>query len=224
MGISVDVRLISGRRAIVELEADASVETLRQRAQSALAVGRGRLLNSAGDVLNGTTTLTQAGLQSGDALLLHISQVQVMAAKLQRDIVTGSAFAAILGDGRLVTWGEPDYGGDSSAIQDRLQDVHHVQASTYAFAAILSDGSVVTWGDTDFGGDSSAVQEQLKHVQQIQSSDGAFAAILRDGSVVTWGDADYGGDSSAVQHRLKNVKLVQSAANAFAAILADGSV
>ena len=48
MGISVDVRLISGRRAIVELEADASVETLRQRAQSALAVGRGRLLNSAG--------------------------------------------------------------------------------------------------------------------------------------------------------------------------------
>ena len=32
----------------MELEADASVETLRQRAQSALAVGRGRLLNSAG--------------------------------------------------------------------------------------------------------------------------------------------------------------------------------
>ena len=32
----------------MELEADSSVETLRQRAQSALAVGRGRLLNSAG--------------------------------------------------------------------------------------------------------------------------------------------------------------------------------
>ena len=33
------------------------------------------------------------------------------------------AFAAILGDGSIVTWGYADGGGDSSAIQDQLRDV-----------------------------------------------------------------------------------------------------
>ena len=38
MSISVDVHLLSGKRASVEVEADASVESLKQRAQSALVV------------------------------------------------------------------------------------------------------------------------------------------------------------------------------------------
>ena len=37
MSISVDVHLLSGKRASVEVEADASVESLKHRAQSALA-------------------------------------------------------------------------------------------------------------------------------------------------------------------------------------------
>ena len=53
-------------------------------------------------------------------------------------------FAAIFGDGSVVTWGDSDCGGDSSAVQDQLKNVQQVQASNFAFAAILSDGSVVT--------------------------------------------------------------------------------
>ena len=34
----------------------------------------------------------------------------------------GSAFAAILADGSVVTWGDADDGGDSSAVQDQLQE------------------------------------------------------------------------------------------------------
>ena len=49
MPISVDVHLLSGKTASLEVEADASVESLKQRAESALATGRGRLLNSSGD-------------------------------------------------------------------------------------------------------------------------------------------------------------------------------
>ena len=60
-----------------------------------------------------------------------------------------AAFAAILGDGSVVTWGDADSGGDSSAVQDQLRDVQQIQASHTAFAAILGDGSVVTWGNAD---------------------------------------------------------------------------
>ena len=34
---------------------------------------------------------------------------------------------------------------DSSAVQDQLDDVRQIQASTRAFAAIRGDGSVVAW-------------------------------------------------------------------------------
>ena len=54
------------------------------------------------------------------------------------------AFAAILGDGFVVTWGNGAYGGDSSFVQDQLNSVQQIQASPGAFAAIVGDGSVVT--------------------------------------------------------------------------------
>eukprot|EP00439_Symbiodinium_sp_Y106_P018830 s352_g2.t1 len=143
---------------------------------------------------------------------------------VRRDMGGFLAFAAILGDGCVATWGPGCCGGDSSAVRAQLKHVHQIQASGSAFAAILGDGTVVTWGPASGGGDSSAVQHLLKNVQQVQASQNAFAAILGDGSVVTWGDMGAGGDSSAVQHQLKDVKHVQVSEKAFAAILGDGSV
>ncbi|OLP81299.1 putative E3 ubiquitin-protein ligase rbrA, partial [Symbiodinium microadriaticum] len=222
MSISVDVHLLSGKSACLEVEVDASVESLRYRAQSALMVpGRGRLLRSSGEVLNGAQPINKAKLMSGDVLTLHVEQVQVKATR-QGHIF--SAFAALLDDGSVVAWDRDLHGGDSSDVQEQLSNVQQLQASVAAFAAILGDGAVVTWGSANFGGDSRAVQEQLKNVQQIQASDGAFAAILGDGSVVTWGKADCGGDSSAVQEQLKNVQQIQASGAAFAAMLGGGSV
>jgi hypothetical protein len=60
-----------------------------------------------------------------------------------------------------VTWGYPDYGGDSSVVQDQLKGVQQLQATLRAFAAILADGSVVTWGRSDYGGDSSTVADHF---------------------------------------------------------------
>ena len=82
-------------------------------------------------------------LQDGDSLVLHISKVQAQA--------TRGAFAAALGDGAFMTWGDPIKGGDSSSVQAQLQNVQQIQAARTAFAAILADGSVVTWGDADAG-------------------------------------------------------------------------
>ena len=38
------------------------------------------------------------------------------------------AFAALLADGSVVTWGNAELGGDSSRVQERLTDVQDIQA------------------------------------------------------------------------------------------------
>ena len=58
-----------------------------------------------------------------------------------------------------MTWGNPNYGGDSSQVQHQLIGVQQVQGNENAFAAILADGSVVTWGHPRYGGDMSAADQ-----------------------------------------------------------------
>ena len=56
---------------------------------------------------------------------------------------TNSAFAALLADGSVVTWGDRDC-GESSQVQHQLQEVQQIKASGGSFAAVAA-GSVVTW-------------------------------------------------------------------------------
>ena len=135
--ITLEVSLLSGKTATVQAGLDETVETLTQRAQIALGVGKGRLLNSSGVVLDGCEETKSSRIQNGDSLTFHVNGVQTQS--------TSSAFAALLGDGSVVTWGDPSSGGDSSAVQGQLKNVLQIQASADAFAAILCDGSVVTW-------------------------------------------------------------------------------
>ena len=211
MSVVVHVGLMSGKTVSVEARLEEPVATLKRRAQTALEVGTGRLLNSFGELLDDELTVMAAKLEAGNSLTLQLRKVQIQASY--------GAFAAILTDGSVVAWGNKAYGGNSRAVQDQLKGVQQIQASKYAFAAILTDGSVVTWGDAEYGGYSRAVQDQLKRVQQIQASQRAFAAILTDGSVVTWGHEFFGGDSGAVQDQLKVVRQIHSCEGAFAAIL-----
>ena len=71
------------------------------------------------------------------------SRVQHELRRVQQVAATFSAFAAVLADGSVVTWGDASRGGDSSAVQDQLRNVQQVSASYGAFAAILADGTVV---------------------------------------------------------------------------------
>ena len=73
------------------------------------------------------------------------------------------AFAAILADRSVVTWGAKYCVGDSSRVQGQLQNVQQICSASYDFAAILADRSVVTWGAKFCGGDSSRVQGQLQN-------------------------------------------------------------
>ena len=89
---------------------------------------------------------------------------------VQQIQATSSAFAAILADGSIVTWGDSRRGGDSSGVRDQLKNVQQIQATEYAFAAIFANGSVVTWGDSRFGRDSSALRDQMKYDSYENSS------------------------------------------------------
>jgi hypothetical protein len=71
---------------------------------------------------------------------------------------TNSAFALVV-DRSVRTWGDADFGGDSSRVQAELkQGVDTVYSTFGAFAAKMQDGRVVTWGRADRGGDSSRIQ------------------------------------------------------------------
>ena len=83
------------------------------------------------------------------------SAIQHQLRSVQQIRATSFAFAAILADWSVVTWGDPDESGDSSKVQHKLRRVQHVQSTSGAFATILDNGSVVMWGNPDEGGDSS---------------------------------------------------------------------
>ena len=120
--LDVEVGLVSGRTTTVQAALDETVGTLKRRAQLALGVGMGSLLDSAGCFVEGCTSIKKARVQNGDRLtLLHTNRVQVQ--------TSSGAFAAVLGDGSVVTWGDARFGGDSRAVQGHLKNVQQVQAA-----------------------------------------------------------------------------------------------
>ena len=153
---------MSGRTAKVPVTMDRPLKRVKLEAQSTLQTGMGVLRDSKEHILDDSQTASAAGLKSGDTLTLQVRQTRLASHKL------GMAFAALKGDGSVVTWGDPKFGGDSSRVQGQLKSVQHIQATLGAFAAVLDDGSVVTWGHPEQSGDSSRVQEQLKNVKHIQ--------------------------------------------------------
>ena len=67
---------------------------------------------------------------------------------------TPSAFAPVVKDGTVVTWGDLNYSSDSRSVQAALRGVDKIYSTSYEFAAVLKDRMVVTWGDQSWGGES----------------------------------------------------------------------
>ena len=141
--------------------------------------------------------MSHGAIQNLVATATHLRNLKDQLRIVQQIHATERAFAAILADGSVVTWGSPEDGGDSTTVKDQLRNVWLIHATESAFAAILADGNVVTWGNPEFGGDITTVKDQLRNVQQIHATERAFAAILADESVVTWGHPGYGSQGSA---------------------------
>lgn len=67
----------------------------------------------------------------------------------------------------MITWGDPDWGGDSKAVENELHDIVKIYSNDFAFAALRKDGKVITWGASDVGGDSSKVADKLNNIKTI---------------------------------------------------------
>jgi len=128
-----------------------------------------------GRILGKESTLAQQRIEDGATLqaICFSPGITVFGTRLT------SALAAVKTDGSVIAWGNPDYGGDLSAVRQQLADnVLQVTGSGWAFAAVKTDGSVIAWGNPDYGGDLSAVRQQLAdNVLQVTGSARAFAAL-----------------------------------------------
>ena len=133
---------------------------------------------------------------------------------------TWGAFAALRGDGTVVTWGHTYSGGDSRGVNETLTKVKDIFNTDYAFAALKEDGTVVTWGHPYEGGDSSDVSKELEKVKGICAARSAFAAWRSDGAVVTWG-CNAGGDVYSRVAKLPPVIDIKSTEVTFGARTLD---
>ena len=158
--MKVDVQLPSGSGCSIEVSPETRLSELKAAAQQHFQ--RRLKLTARGRQLDLTATVSQAGLRDGDAVDAVVQRVMMAA--------TNKAFALHTHGSNVVTWGSPEWGGDSSQVQAQLKNVQQIQGNDRAFAAILESGAAVAWGDPRCGGDSSQVQEQLVNVQQIQAS------------------------------------------------------
>ena len=74
------------------------------------------------------------------------SSVQDHLKNVQHISGTARAFAAILADGSVLTWGDPHYGGDSSRGQDQLKNVQQICGTKCAFkVCLLCSGWRAAW-------------------------------------------------------------------------------
>jgi alpha-tubulin suppressor-like RCC1 family protein len=127
------------------------------------------------------------------------------------------AIAVLLGDGRVLAWGEATHGGrPSQDVSVLLQEVTGIWGNDGGFAALRQDGSVVAWGAA-----SSQICSPLEGLPIVDmvTSDTTFAALLNDSTVVTWGDW-----SPSIQSELVGVTGIFSTWDAFAALRSDGTV
>ena len=146
----IHVALMSGKSVEISVCSEALLEYVKLQAQTGLHTGRADLLNSSGQLLATHQTVGEAGVKEGDVLTLQLRQTSVAAAGNRM----GRAFAAVLCDSSVKTWGSADHGGDCSAVREQLKTVRQIKANSNAFAAILDSGHVVTWGTSMFGGDA----------------------------------------------------------------------
>ena len=135
---------------------------------------------------------------------------------------TGHAFAAILENGDVVTWGCSRWGGDSSCVRHRLKGVQRVVALHSTFVAVLADGGVVHWPPRKSPIWNTPVS--LGCVKDIRVGSESLAVLRTDGSVLTLGGTAYCTDSCAIPGCLREVRRICATYHAFAAILANERV
>ena len=101
-------------------------------------------------------------------------------------VASNAAFAALLADGSVVSWGNEDCGGDSSSVSSQLYDIVHIAGSFCNFAAIRSDGVVISWGEHIFRGPT-----RLYGVSKFVGTGRGFVCVHENSSITAWPSRDF---------------------------------
>ncbi|CAE7236174.1 HERC1 [Symbiodinium natans] len=222
--IGIHVLLLSGRKASLGVDPSQTVRCLAEQAQCELGVGIRALCKPGGDVLNGSSTIAEAGLEDGEALTGVVRSATLITSPLS------SSMVCVRADGAAVRWGKTSLvkvGGFAeswAAMLPQLGDAKQICLSSAAAAAVLADGRVAAWGSSFQGGVLQGKALNLGSVLHLTCNTGAFAALRTDGTVVAWGMPTAGGDARAVGHMLTEVRDVVACDGAFAALRRDGEV
>jgi hypothetical protein len=217
----ISVVLASGTVVLedVDMTPNDTVKVLRGMVAMALRGLSFKLITAQGQEVKDYMLLGRLGLVDG-AVVYAIIHPMVM-------YTTEQAFAALMSDGSVVTWGCTCNWGNCNALRAQLAaDVQDIYSTRNAFAALKSDGSVVTWGRYWPGGNRDAVRVQLAAgVQKIYSTGNTFAALKIDGSVLTWGGcADFVNPDTVLAGLSADFQGFYSNNMAFAGVKSDGSV
>ena len=172
---NLSVIIASGEQVVADMfvEADDFLQDVANATAARLAVTTSRcvLLSPGGDRIQ---TPSDEQLADGDVITVLVMGVpQVFA------YGRGSAFAAVKGDGSVVTWGDDECGVNSDVVKSELAGgVKDVVGNGLAFAAIKGDGSVVTWGMESYGDHLDTVPSDLQcGVLMVVGNSAALAAI-----------------------------------------------
>lgn len=108
--------------------------------------------------------------------------------------VSHIAWAALLDDGKVVTWGH-NFIGNTYDISNQLVNVKRVLLNDeHAGAALKNDGSLVVWGNTTRGGSTTGYASTpnmsdtsfSSGILDIHCSSHSFTAVKKDG-ILLWG-------------------------------------
>ncbi|AZZ76586.1 hypothetical protein CCX46_15975 [Pseudomonas sp. RU47] len=134
---------------------------------------------------------------------------------------THYAYAIRLGNGLVLVWGNPAYGGDMGSINPSA--FTQVVGNSVAFAALKSNGSVVSWGYQEFGGRLPKPISELTDVVQLVPGFRSFALQRSNGKLMAWG-APVAGDIPDNIANLTDVKTLLGNNGAFAALRNNGQL
>lgn len=117
--------------------------------------------------------------------------------------MTRGAVAVLKFDGRVVAFGDPNFGANTSVVASNLYNITKIISTQNWFAALRSDGRVFSWGGGQYrsgvdinnwtnNGDSSVllsgvVSSNLVNVADIYSNQGACFGLTQSGALYGWG-------------------------------------
>ena len=111
----------------------------------------------------------------------EISSGQSSTPDVTEIVASKCAFAALLANGSVVSFGWAGCGGDSSSVRNTLSShIGSVVANDGAFAALSSHGKAIVWGSSNHGGvlSEDTFQRLQSGVKQIRAYRKSFVALF----------------------------------------------